>query len=140
MYSKSFENLDDVVREAREAREELPTYRDILEISDRVRKSEPKKEFTEEKKDYSQSTSSFKKKARRLIMENPIDLGQDLAPEDDLLEGSTIGVFPDLNLEAWEACHFNHDFPELDALKEIVKNHGKLFSNLSIVRACEFNR
>ena len=40
MYSKTFENLDDVVREARE---ELSTYRDILEISDRVKKSEPKK-------------------------------------------------------------------------------------------------
>ena len=45
-----------------EAREELSTYRDILEISDRVKKSEPKKEFTKEKKDYSQSASSFKKK------------------------------------------------------------------------------
>ena len=55
----SKENLDDVVREACE---ELPTYRDILEISDRVKKSEPKKEFTKEKKDYAQSVSSFKKK------------------------------------------------------------------------------
>ena len=73
-------------------------------------------------------------------MENPIDLGQDLAPEDDLLEGSTIGVFPNFNLEAWEACHFNPDFPESDTLKKIVKNYGKLFSNLSIVRACEFYR
>ncbi len=33
MYSRSLENLDDVVREAHE---EWPTYRDILEISDRV--------------------------------------------------------------------------------------------------------
>ena len=41
--------------------------------------------------------------ARGIIIENPIDLGQDLAPDDDLLEGSTIGVFSDLNLEAWEA-------------------------------------
>ena len=39
-------------------------------------------------------------RARGLIMENPINLGQDLAPEDDLLEGSTIEVFPDVNLEA----------------------------------------
>ena len=58
-----------------------------------------------------------------LIMENPINL----APEDDLLEGSTIGVFPDLNLEVWESCHFNPDFSELDTLKGIVKNHGTLF-------------
>ena len=54
MYSRSFEYLDDVVRGARE---ELPTCCDILEISDRVTKSEPKKEFTKEKKD----NSSFKK-------------------------------------------------------------------------------
>ena len=39
MYSRTFENLDDVVREASE---ELSTYRDVLEISDRVKKSEPK--------------------------------------------------------------------------------------------------
>ena len=54
MYSRSFENVDDVVREVRE---ELPTYRDVLEISDRVKKSEPEKEFTKEKKDNSQSVS-----------------------------------------------------------------------------------
>ena len=46
---------------------------------------------------------------------------------DDLLENSTIEVFLDLNLEAWESCQFNPDFPELRLLKEIVKNHGKLF-------------
>jgi len=36
MYSKTFENLADLIREARE---ELSTYRDILEISDLVKKS-----------------------------------------------------------------------------------------------------
>jgi len=40
MYSRSFENLDDVVHDARK---KLPTYRDILEFSDRVNKSEPKR-------------------------------------------------------------------------------------------------
>ena len=40
MYSRTFEILDDVVRESRE---DLSTYRDILEISDRVKKSEYKK-------------------------------------------------------------------------------------------------
>ena len=64
---------------------------------------------------------------RGLTVENPIELGQDLAPEDDLLEGSTIWLFPDLILEAWESCHFNPDFPELDLLKDIV-NHGKTLS------------
>jgi len=39
MNSRTFENLDDVIREARE---ELSTYHDILDISDRVKKSEPK--------------------------------------------------------------------------------------------------
>ena len=41
-------------------------------------------------------------RARGLIMENPINFGQDFAPEDDLLEKFAIGVFPDLNSEAWE--------------------------------------
>ena len=36
MYSRTFENLDDFIREARE---ELSTYRDSLEISDPVKKS-----------------------------------------------------------------------------------------------------
>ena len=45
MYSRTFNNLDDVIQ----AREELSTYRDILEISDRVKKSEPEKEFGIEK-------------------------------------------------------------------------------------------
>ena len=41
-------NLDDVIRESRK---ELSTYRDILEISDRVKKSEPKKDFGKDKRD-----------------------------------------------------------------------------------------
>ena len=59
MYSRTFENLDDVVREARE---ELSTYRDILEISDRVKKSEPKKEFGKEKREYPKSVATILKK------------------------------------------------------------------------------
>ena len=42
MYSRSFDTLDDVIREARE---ELSTYRDIFEISDRIKKVESKKKF-----------------------------------------------------------------------------------------------
>ena len=38
MYSRSFDTLEDVIREARE---ELSIYRDILEISDRIKKVEP---------------------------------------------------------------------------------------------------
>ena len=59
MYSRTFENLDDVVREARE---ELSTYRDILEISDRVKKSEPKKEFGKEKREYPKSVATSSKR------------------------------------------------------------------------------
>jgi len=47
-----------------------------------------------------------------------------LAPEEDLLENSTIRCFPDLNLESWESCHFNPDFPALSHLKHIVQYHG----------------
>ena len=60
MYSKTFENSDDVVRESRE---ELSTYRDILEISDCVKKSEPKKDLGKDERDYPKSVSTFPKKA-----------------------------------------------------------------------------
>ena len=39
MYSRSFDTFEDVIREARE---DLSTYRDILEISDRIKKVELK--------------------------------------------------------------------------------------------------
>ena len=43
--------------------------------------------------------------ARGLIMENPIDFG----PEDDLLEDSTVGVFPHLNIFiAFPHLNINH--------------------------------
>ena len=48
MYSRTFENSDIVVWEARK---ELSTYRDILEISVHVKKSEPKKDFGKEKRE-----------------------------------------------------------------------------------------
>ena len=59
-------------------------------------------------------------------MENPIKFSQDFAPEDDLLECSNIGLFPDLKSEFWESCTFNPDFPDLNRLKEIVKYHGNV--------------
>ena len=59
MYSRTFENLDDAVREARE---ELTTYREILDISDRVKKSEPKKDFGKDKREFSKSVATFPKK------------------------------------------------------------------------------
>jgi len=59
MYSRTFENLDDAVREARE---ELTTYREILDISDCVKKSEPKKDFGKDKREFSKSVATFPKK------------------------------------------------------------------------------
>ena len=52
-------------------------------------------------------------KIRGLSMENPIEFGQDLATEDDLLECSNVGLFQDLKSEAWESCTNNPDFPDL---------------------------
>ena len=46
MYFRTFKTLDDIIREARE---ELSTFRDILEISDRIKKLEPKKDFSKDK-------------------------------------------------------------------------------------------
>ena len=62
-YSKTLKNLDDVVWESLE---ELPTYRDILEILDRVKKSQPKTTL-EEKQDYPKSVTTFTKKNEALL-------------------------------------------------------------------------
>ena len=58
MYYRSFDTLEDVIREARE---DLSTYRDILEISDRIKKVEPKKEFSKPRKDFPTAVSNFKR-------------------------------------------------------------------------------
>ena len=44
MYSCTFETFENVIREARE---ELSTYRDILEILDRINKVEPRKDISQ---------------------------------------------------------------------------------------------
>jgi len=49
-----FETLDDVIREARE---ELSTYRDVLEIYHRIKNLE----FSEPRKDFPTAVSNFKK-------------------------------------------------------------------------------
>ena len=56
---RTVENMDDVFREARE---ELSNYREILEILDRFKISEPKKEFDKDKRDYLKSVATFSKK------------------------------------------------------------------------------
>ena len=59
MYSRTFD--------IREAREDLFTYRDILEISDRIKKVEPKKEFFKPRKDFPTAVSNFKRGAKVLF-------------------------------------------------------------------------
>ena len=59
MYSRTFENLDDVVRESHS---ELCTYRDILEISDRVKNTAAEKGVWQRKREYSKSVATFLKK------------------------------------------------------------------------------
>jgi len=51
MYSRSFDTLEDVIREARE---ELSTYRDILEISERIKKWNLKRNFLNPEKIFRQ--------------------------------------------------------------------------------------
>jgi hypothetical protein len=58
MYSRTLEALEDFIREARE---DLSTYRDILEISDRIKKVEPKKEFSKTRKYFPTAVSNFNK-------------------------------------------------------------------------------
>jgi len=77
---------------------------------------------------------------RGLTIENPIDFGQDLAPEDELLECSNIGMFTDLKLEALECCTFNPDFPDLDRLKELAKIMDVCFSCSSTKKGQEWKR
>jgi hypothetical protein len=57
---------------------------------------------------------------------NPLDLNQDEAPEDFLLDTSKLEFFPKAIQEGMEQCHFNEDFPKLDKLKEIIANHGSV--------------
>ena len=60
MYSRSFDTLEDVIREARE---DLSTYRDIMEISDRIKKVEPEREFSKPSKDFPTAVSNLKRGA-----------------------------------------------------------------------------
>ena len=52
MFSRTFQNSDDAVRETRD---KLSTYREILDISDRVKKSETIKDFGKDRREFSKS-------------------------------------------------------------------------------------
>jgi len=45
--------------------------------------------------------------------EVPIELSQDVAPEDELLENSDLDAYPNEVSEPWEMCTLNSEFPEL---------------------------
>jgi hypothetical protein len=57
---------------------------------------------------------------------NPLESAQDEAPENSLMDTSTLEVFPEPSGEAWENCTFNSDFPKFDRLRGIVKDHGSI--------------
>jgi hypothetical protein len=56
---------------------------------------------------------------------NPLDSAQDEAPEYEMFEDSNVESYPIYINEDWEQCQFNHNFPKLDRLKEIVRTHGE---------------
>jgi hypothetical protein len=56
---------------------------------------------------------------------NPLDSAQDEAPEYEMFEDSNVESYPTYINEDWEQCQFNHNFPKLDRLKEIVRTHGE---------------
>jgi hypothetical protein len=60
IYSRTFQNLDDVIRA--ESPRKCIFLSCYSEISDRVKKAEPKKEFGKEKRDYPKSVANFPKK------------------------------------------------------------------------------
>ena len=43
-----------------------------------------------------------------------LKMRQEDAPEDALMCNANIDVYSERNLEFWEQCHFNLDFPKLD--------------------------
>ena len=106
MYSRTFENLNDVIREARK---ELSTYRDILEISDRDEKSEPKKVFGKDKRDYPKSVATFPKKT-----EANSKVGATFSPYK---KSGTFGSKYDLKDVEFYKCreigHYGNKFPEI---------------------------
>ena len=93
---KNFLNLDDLVREASE---ESSTCRDILEISDRVKISDPKNDFVKDKRDYPKSVATFPKKT-----EANSTVGATFSPYK---MSNTFGAKDDLNDVECYQCHKN---------------------------------
>ena len=58
-------------------------------------------------------------------MANPLENGPDDAQEDALMDNANVDVYSEPISEAWEQCHFNLEFPKLEHLKAIVREHGR---------------
>ena len=74
----------------------------------------------------------------RLFMPNPLENGSDDEPEDVFKDNDNVDVYPEPNLEAWEQCHFNLDFPKLDHLKASFESIAERSSNPLINKDQEF--
>ena len=55
--------------------------------------------------------------------EVPIELSQDVSPEDELLKNSDLGCISQSSVRTVEMCTFNPNFPELDCLKSVVMSY-----------------
>jgi hypothetical protein len=66
---------------------------------------------------------------------NPVDMTQDLAPDDELMEQSTVEDFLENSREAWESCYNIPDFLQLDRLLRISSIlMGRYYFNHLIVK------
>ena len=64
-------------------------------------------------------------------MTNPLESTEDKAEEDSILDDANLDVYPGGSEEAPETynqCLFDSSFPDQDALKSIVRRHGKILS------------
>ena len=102
MYSRSFDTLEDVIREVRE---DLSTYRDILEISERIKKVEPKKEFPRPRKDFPTAASNSKKGRKYFL--------RGASPGSFKISGSSSSRVDDLkDVECFKNGHYANKCPE----------------------------
>jgi hypothetical protein len=63
---------------------------------------------------------------------NQFRTGQDEVRDDRLMEDSSLEVFPEQSDETWEQCHFNPDFPQLDRLRDMVRNHDQVLFQVGL--------
>jgi len=59
-----------------------------------------------------------------ILEEILIEINQDIAHKDHLLEQYNLDAFLDCKSEWWQSCFLNQNFTKSDRLKYIVKSHG----------------